>query len=62
VLTYAGYGSGIPNLLSRGGSIGWVPGTAETNRLFVALSKFDLAWQRETKHKHAFRVEAECGK
>jgi hypothetical protein len=37
-----------PYLLSRGGGLGWVPGTAETNRPFVEYPTFDLAWQRRT--------------
>ena|SRR5580704_9270357 len=34
--------------LSRGGGLGGVPGTAETNRPFGGDPKFDLAWQRGT--------------
>jgi hypothetical protein len=34
--------------LSRGGGLGGVPGTAETNRPFGGDSMFDLAWQRGT--------------
>jgi len=34
--------------LSRGGDLGWVHGTAETNRPFVEYPTFDLAWQRGT--------------
>src|SRR5271169_6296664 len=34
--------------LSRGGGLGGVPGTAETNRPFGGYPMFDLAWQRGT--------------
>ena len=37
-----------PYLLSRGGGLGRVPGTAETNRPIVGYPMFDLAWQRGT--------------
>jgi hypothetical protein len=37
-----------PKLLSRGGGLGGVPGTAETNRQFGGDLMFDLAWQRGT--------------
>jgi hypothetical protein len=42
--------------LSRGGDLGWVHGTAETNRPFVEYPTFDLAWQRGTTHKFAQQV------
>src|SRR5271169_1922907 len=42
--------------LSRGGDLGWVHGTAETNRPFVEYPTFDLAWRRGTTQKFALQV------
>ena len=42
--------------LSRGGDLGWVHGTAETNRPFVEYPTFDLAWRRGTTHKFALQA------
>ena len=43
MLTYAGRASYLLDLLRRGGGLGWVLGTAETNRAFGEL---DLACRR----------------
>jgi hypothetical protein len=48
-----------PYLLSRGGGLGWVPGTAEAKWPFVEYPMFDLAWQRGATQKHTSR--AACG-
>jgi hypothetical protein len=41
-----------PHLLSRGGGLGWVPGTAETNRPFVEYPTLILRGSAGPMQKH----------